>query len=457
MDSRLVATWRRVLALAWPVMASQTLRTLMRTVDVLVTATFSPAAVVAVGLADLYGRIPLRIGLGFGSAAIALASQDTGADADANRAEAVSSALVMGLLAGVPIALCGVSFGGPLIRLFGASGATVALGATYLAVVLATAPARHVSLVASRALQGTGDTRTPMYVTGVTNLTNITGSLVLGLGLLGVASYGVLGVAAATAASNVLSAALLVATIHSRKDDLALVRPRDLVVARQLLAVAAPKIAEGFATTLAEFPFNALLLGFGTPVNAGFQIGRRVYQQVTGPLSRGYRTAVGVLVGHALGDGDPGEARYRGWATTGLAVATVGTIGLALVALAPDAVRLLAGGSPDALPYATSFARVYGYTAAFVAAFTVLSGALGGASETRIPLFARTTGVFGGLVGGTYALGVVLGWGPLGAYVAVGGQYVWMAAVAFVSFACSDWARRATDMMAERGSTTPDD
>ncbi|MXR21688.1 MATE family efflux transporter, partial [Halobacterium sp. PCN9] len=63
MRSRLRGVWRRVFALAWPVMAEQTLRTLMRTVDVVVTAAISPAAVVAVGLADLYARFPLRIGL----------------------------------------------------------------------------------------------------------------------------------------------------------------------------------------------------------------------------------------------------------------------------------------------------------------------------------------------------------------------------------------------------------
>ncbi|WP_148286733.1 MATE family efflux transporter [Halarchaeum acidiphilum] len=438
-------------------MGSQVLRTLMRTVDVLVTATFSPAAVVAVGLADLYGRVPLRIGMGFGSAAIALASQDTGAGADANRAEAVSGAVLMGLVAGVPIALCGLFLGRPLIRLFGATGDTVTLGAAYLALVLATAPARHVSLVAARALQGTGDTRTPMYVTGLVNVTNISGSLVFGLGLFGVASYGVVGVGASTAVSNVLSAAFLLAAVHHHSDDLALVRPRDVTVARQLLVVAAPKIVEGFATTLAEFPFNALLLGFGTPVNAGFQIGRRAYQQVTGPLSRGYRTAVGVLVGQALGDGDAEEARYRGWATLALAVCSVGAVGLALVALAPEAVRLLATGSPDAIPYALDFARVYGYTAALVAAAIVLAGALGGASETRIPLVARLTGVFGGMVGVTYVLGVLAGWGATGAYVAVGCQYAAMALIALVGFHYSDWATRAADMMAERGSVAGDD
>ena len=42
--------WRQVLTLAWPVIVEQSSRTLMRTTDVFITALFSPAAVVAIGL-----------------------------------------------------------------------------------------------------------------------------------------------------------------------------------------------------------------------------------------------------------------------------------------------------------------------------------------------------------------------------------------------------------------------
>ena len=76
---RFQSVWRRVFALSWPVMAEQTLRTLMRTVDVVVTAAISPAAVVAVGLADLYARFPLRVGLGLGGGAISLSVRTPGA------------------------------------------------------------------------------------------------------------------------------------------------------------------------------------------------------------------------------------------------------------------------------------------------------------------------------------------------------------------------------------------
>ncbi|ADJ15958.1 MATE efflux family protein [Halalkalicoccus jeotgali B3] len=40
-------------------MAEQVLRTLMRTVDIIVAGFFSPAAVAPVGLADVYVRLPL--------------------------------------------------------------------------------------------------------------------------------------------------------------------------------------------------------------------------------------------------------------------------------------------------------------------------------------------------------------------------------------------------------------
>ena len=452
MASRLLGVWRRVLSLSWPVMTEQTFRTAMRTTDVIVTAQFSPAAVVAIGLADLYARLPLRIGLGLGGGAIALSSQDTGADAVANRDQAVTQALLMGIVAGLPFVFVGGLFGRELIGVLGAAPQTAALGGTYLAIIFATAPARHVALIGARSLQGTGDTRTPMYVNVVSNAVNIVGSVVFGLGLLGAPELGVLGVGLATAAGNLLTAGALLAAMWTDWADATLVRPGDLVIARQLVRVSTPRVLEGFAATVAEFPFNALLLGFGTPVNAGFQIGRRMYQQVTGPLSRGYNVAGSVVVGQALGDGDADRALYEGYAATGLGLATVGVIGLGLVALADRFVALFAGGSPAAVPYAVAFAQVYGATAVFLVGYVVLSGALQGASETRVPLVARLTGVFGVLLGGTYLLGVVFGLGPVGAYWAVALHYVWMAAVAFLGFRYTGWAERAAEMMDERGS-----
>ena len=454
---RLRDAWSRVFGLAWPVMAEQTFRTAMRTTDVLVTALFSPAAVVAIGLADLYARFPLRIGLGLGGGAIALSSQDTGAGVTESRDEAVTQAILLGALAGVPFVLFGLRFGEPAIDVFGrlvgegTAPEVVALGSTYLAIIFATAPARHVALIAARALQGTGDTRTPMYVNVAGNSANIAGSVLLGLGLFGLPRLEVVGVGLATAGANVLTAGLLCVAVWGPWTDASFARPRDPTVASQLLRVSAPRVVEGFGSELAEFPFNALLLGFGEPVNAGFQIGRRVYQQVTGPLSRGYNVAASVLVGQALGAGDPEAARFNGWAVTGLGVVTVGAIGLGLVAAAPRLVPAFSD-DPETVTYAVAFARVYGVAGVALVCFSALSGSLQGASETRIPLVARLSGMVGFFVGLSWLLGRTAGVGPTGAYVGVLLAYAWMALLVAAGFRYTDWAGRAGDLMAERGT-----
>ncbi|RLM67524.1 MATE family efflux transporter [Halorubrum sp. Atlit-8R] len=454
---RLRRVWKRVFSLAWPVMAEQTFRTAMRTTDILVTALFSPAAVVAIGLADLYARFPLRIGLGLGGGAIALSSQDTGAGAAENRDEAVTQAILLGALAGVPFVLFGFLFGEFAIGVFGrlvgerTSPAVVDLGSTYLAIVFATAPARHVALVGARALQGTGDTRTPMYVNIAANSVNIAGSIVLGLGLFGLPRLDVLGVGLATAGANVLTAGLLCFAIWGSWTDAEFAWPCDLTIAKQLLVVSAPRVLEGFGSEIAEFPFNALLLGFGETVNAGFQIGRRVYQQVTGPLSRGYNVAASVLVGQALGEGDPEAARFNGWAVAGLGVLTVGSIGLGLVVSAPRIVPIFTDDAAT-VASAVDFARVYGVAGAALACFSALSGSLQGASETQIPLVARVSAMFGLFLGLSWLLGRTVGLGPTGAYVGVSAAYVWMALVVAAGFRYTGWAGRAADMMDARGS-----
>ena len=212
-----------------------------------------------------------------------------------------------------------------------------------------------------------------------------------------------------------------------------------------------PRIFDGFANTVAEFPFNALLLSFGTDVNAGFQIGRRMYQQVTGPLSRGYSVAASVVVGQALGAGDQARARYDGRAIAALGVLTVGTTGLALVVAAPLLVTLFTS-DPATVGYAVDFSRAYGLSATALVTYVVFSGNLQGASETRIPFVARVVGLTVFFLGFSYVTSTVLGLGVVGIYAGIVLYYLCAAAIVLAGFEAGDWAERATAMMADRGS-----
>lgn len=280
---RLLGVWRRTFSLSWPLMIEQAFNTMMRTVDIIVTGLFSPAAVAAIGLADLYAQIPLRLGLGFGSGAIALSSQDTGREAIATRDEAITQAMLIGLLTGVPIVMAGLLFSREAIAILGATPTVAQMGGTYLTIVFMAAPARITGLVGSRALQGTGDTRTPMVVNITSNVINIAGSVVLGLGLGPAPRLSIIGVGIGTFAGRVFAAVAFFVILLRGWSTATFVRPRYLTTTRQLFEVSIPTIAEGFSQTIANFPFNSILLGFGTEVNAAYHIGRRMYQQLAGP------------------------------------------------------------------------------------------------------------------------------------------------------------------------------
>ncbi len=432
-------------------MTEQVLRTLMRTTDVIVAGFFSPAAITAVGLADIYARLPLWFGLGVGDGAIALSSQDTSSGATANRDEAVSTALTLGLLAGIPFVLFGLLFEQAAIGVLGAEQDVVVIGASYLAVILFSSPARHTTLIAAKSIQGTGDTRTPMYVNLAGNILNIGLTVGLAFGVAGIPEYGVVGIAIATAVADVFAAVVFLLVLASEASEISLVRPSDHVIAKQLVVISAPRIAEGLSEVVAQFPFNAVLLAFGTEVNAAYHIGMRLYQQVAAPLSRGYGVAANVLVGQALGRGEPESAYYDGLATAALGALTVGGLGGVLFFVADEFVRIFTR-DPVTIGYAVNFARAYAVATVLIGPYAILAGALRGGSETRPPFVAKVTGTFVFLLGVTYVGGVHLEYGVLAAYVAIVADYVWRDLFLGSIYYQRDWLDRGTRLMHERGS-----
>lgn len=424
----------------------------MRTTDVIVAGFFSPAAVAAVGLADVYARLPARIGSGVGDGAIALSSQDTGSGAVGNRNEAVTQALLIGFIVSVPFILFGLALNEWAIAVLGAESEVVRIGALYLLVILLSSPARHTVLIAARAIQGTGDTRSPMVIRSGANVINILGTATLAFGVGPAPELGIVGIAVATAGANYLEALSFLWLITSSWSVLEYVRPTDPIIGKQLVLISLPRIAEGLTELVAEFPFNAILLVFGTEVNAAYHIGRRMYQQIAAPLSRGYGIATNIIVGQTLGEGEIAEAKRNGWTISALAMVTVGGLGVVLFFVAEWFV-LLFTRDPATVAYAADFARAYALSTILIALYVVLAGALRGGSETRMPFFAKLSGTFIFLLGTTWVFGLHLKYGVMAAYAGIVADYTWRNVVLCAYYAWGGWLERGAGMMADRGST----
>jgi putative MATE family efflux protein len=434
-------------------MIEQFLRTLMRTTDVLVAGAFSPAAIAAVGLSDVFSRILTRVGLGLGDGTIAMTGQDTGSRSFENRNETISQALLVGLLAGLPFAGGGLFLSDDAIALLGAESDVVSLAAQYLTIIMLVAPFIILTYIEARSIQGIGDTRTPMYVNGIANVVNILITIGLGLGLGPLPRLSIVGVALGTAVGDTLAAVALFAVIIGPWNGIRLVVPSNITVGTQLVGISVPRIVEGMAEMVVEFPFNAILLAFGTEANAAYHIGRRMYQQIIAPLSRGYSVAANVLVGQAIGRGETDVGYGNGVAIVFLAVSTVGLISIGLAAVADSFVGLFTADLTTAT-FATGFARAYAVGAVFIVAFKVISGALRGGSETRAPFVATLVGTFGFMLGVSYIGGIVFRLGVVAAYAAIILDFATRSAVTGFVYHRRQWIDHGTALMHERGSLT---
>src|SRR6056297_3991563 len=159
--------WQEAYILAWPVMLNHIFTTAMRTTDMILMGFFCPAAVTAVGLGDVWERIILRIALGLGSGSISLISQESGTNtikAQKNKDEVLSQVIFASILIGIPFIIIGWAIPEKLISVLGAAPEVVKLGAQYLLIIFSAAPFRIIAIIAARAMQGTGDTKTPMVV-----------------------------------------------------------------------------------------------------------------------------------------------------------------------------------------------------------------------------------------------------------------------------------------------------
>ena len=442
-------TWKRVIKLGWPITLEQLLNTLMRTVDVIVTGLFSPVAVAAVGLADLYAQIPLRVGLGLGTASIAMSSQDTGRGAVTTRDRVVTQAMLIGGLCGLPFVIIGIFFSNVFIEILGAESEVVRLGGIYLMIVFAAAPMRIVSLVGARSLQGAGDTRTPLLVNGSANIVNIVVTVLLGLGLFGFPNLGVIGVGIGTFVGRTTEMVVIVGLFLSSYTSISFDRRFDYTITKQIVSLSVPNFLEGMSTSLANFPFNALLLLFGTEANAAYHIGRRIFQQITSPVSRSFSIVTSIIIGQTLGEGRPQVAQKKLGYIVYFSVTVLFAISIILFVIAEPLIPRFTTDQTTA-DYAITFTKVFSVSTVLFGTFFTLAGALRGAGDTRTPFYARLTGVVLCMLGISYFLGVILEYGLSGIYVGIVATYAVWVIIAYLGIKYGGWLQIAESLISER-------
>jgi len=447
--------WKEAFVLAWPVMLNHIFVTAMRTTDMLLMGYFGPAAVAAVGLGDVWESIILRIGLGLGTGSISLISQESGtktAAAEANKDLILSQVIFVSLIIGIPFIFIALLFAEQMIALLGAAPQVIELGAQYLMIIFAAAPFRIISIAAARALQGSGDTRTPMIVEVISNLINIIVSVGLALGIWFFPKIGVPGVGIGTFTAKTISAVIFILIFLSSKSEFNLKNPItnwNFILIKQLFKVSAPKITQGLYQSLITFPFNSIVLLFGTEAAAAYHIARRVFQQLIAPMHRSYYTVTAILSGQKIGASEVEASKKTVEAMLILTLVSIGSFSLLIFFGSPYLVRLF-GDNPETLKLAARFLKALSVGGPVITIYGVLAGHLNGAGNTKSALYGNLISQTLLKLGLSYLLGVFFNLGLIGVLIALPADFFGRALWVGRKYLSDDWIAESDLMISER-------
>src|SRR5262249_22983827 len=159
-----------VWALAWPVIVSFALDSVMGLASMLMVGRLGAEAVGAVGLAtQILGAVRAGIAA-VGTGTVALVARNIGASDRKSAEEVLKQSVVFGVLVSTIIAIPVIAFATPLMALFKVKGDMALMGARYLRIVMLSEPFQGVFLMCASALRGAGDTRTPLWIGGISDI-----------------------------------------------------------------------------------------------------------------------------------------------------------------------------------------------------------------------------------------------------------------------------------------------
>jgi putative MATE family efflux protein len=431
---------RRVLTLAWPSVAEQSLITLIGLVDAYIVGHLGAAAIAGVGLGGQVLNLVAALFGAVGVGATALIARSIGAREPEEANQLMRQALLLAAAIGLTVAVCGVIFAEPIIRLLGAAPEVVITGTSWLRTVAPSFACIGILLVGNAALRGAGDTRAPLGVMLAVNIVNVAVAWTFTHGLFGFPNLGVMGNGLGAALGQTIGAVAVVTLLLRGRGVLKLggrVPKPDLARLRRILNIGLPAGAEQVLLQIALLNLAFIISQFGTAAYAAHSIGLRISALSFLP-GWGFSVAATTLVGQELGARDPARARQSAYAAFGMAFIVMLVMGAVLFFFQAPILMIFTN---DAAVLAAG-ATVMHMSAAqqpLLAASFVFGGALRGAGDTRSTLLITVSSIWGLRLLAAYVLGVVFGLGLLGAWIGIWLDFAFRSTMFYWRFRSGKW------------------
>jgi putative MATE family efflux protein len=382
---------QQVFSLAIPVVLSSLLQRAVGIVDIFLVGGLGASSIAAVGIAQVLVFVVMSASWGINVGATVLVSQLWGAGRRADAATAAFQAMLIAVAAAGFITAFGLFFGPSVAALLGASGEVQDILAGYTHILFGFIFFTIAVNVLSGIMQGTGDTKTPLYATLIVNILHVIVAYPLIYGYLGFPRLGVKGAAIAISVSECAGAAFLFAR-SLRRRYIVIRKSFEMKYTTMMYKLGYPIFIDRLFQNTGSLVFAKVILLYGTAVYAAHQVGLAIEAFSFMP-GYGIAVAAATMVGQNLGAGKPEHARISAYEANRLAVIVMAGMGLVFFFF-PYALLHAFTRDQEVIKYGILYMKIVAFAQIPLAITMVVGGSLRGAGDTGFIMFATLAGMW---------------------------------------------------------------
>lgn len=436
-----------IIAIALPAIGEMSLNTLLGVADTLMISHFiGSEALAAVGFANQIVFTLIFVFSSFNTGATAMISRSYGEE-DYDKLNKIAGQTVsINMIIGIIITTLALVFARQIFGIYDMTPEVLNFALTYFYIVIFGAIFMFLSFSYAAILRGSGDTVTPMIITGIANVLNIFGNYVLITGWGPFPQMGIAGAAWSTTISRMI-AMVLYTYILFFKDSRVRIRVQNMKITKNILKplwkLSYPGAIEQGLMQLSFVVVGMFISRLETNSEAAFRILINI-ESISFMPAVGLSIAAATLVGKALGEKDVEKAVDTGYTASALGVLWGVFMGL-IFFIFPK--QILGTFTPEVDIVLLSLATMYfmGINQPFLNFMIVMSGALRGAGDTRSVMTITSLRLWITFVPLSYLFILTLKQGIIGLWYAEIISFIIFCGVIFMRFRSRKWTKLRID------------
>jgi putative MATE family efflux protein len=411
---------RGIVLLSWPIVSGALLNWVMGVADIKMVGYLGADAIAAVGTSRGAIFVFMAVVFALATGTQVLIARYTGEGNHDRVAGVARQAVILSVIAGAVVTPLGLLLARPLLTALGSEGAVLDGGTAYMQAFMWGAVALMINFMISSALNGAGDTLTPLLVLIFVNTANILFDWLLIFGVGPFPELGVAGAGWAVVISRTIASVILLWVASSPRHAIGMTLLTgwrvDLSVWAKMFYIGVPSAIQGFTRNAAYLMLLWILNHTveGMYAVAGYTICGQI-QMVGVMVGLAFMSAAMTAVGQNMGADNAGRAVRSCWTVARISAAGSALLAAFFIVAAPWLIRFFTQ-DPEAVRWGVTSLRIMSAALPFLTTGMAFSGGLRGAGDTMSPLYVSLICVSGVGPGLAYLLTVVMGYGPTGAW-----------------------------------------